>query len=142
MAISGVGQNYYQNNVATTKNTKNVSSTEKFALEKTSDTRELSEAEEMELFKKEFYQELSKITMHSTVSNAAVNVTEAAYKRMKDDPEYKQQVLNWIKHDLGASYGSRNASVMLTVGGTLEECRGDAWPVSADSEFGIRSQDS
>ena len=142
MAISGVGQNYYQNNVATTKNTKNVNSTEKFALEKTSGTQELSEAEEMELFKKEFYQELSKITMHSTVSNAAVNVTEAAFKRMKDDPEYKQQVLNWIKHDLGASYGSRNASVMLTVGGTLEECRGDAWPVSADSEFGIRSQDS
>ena len=142
MAISGVGQNYYQNNVATTKSTKNVNSTEKFALEKTSGTQELSEAEEMELFKKEFYQELSKITMHSTVSNAAVNVTEAAFKRMKDDPEYKQQVLNWIKHDLGASYGSRNASVMLTVGGTLEECRGDAWPVSADSEFGIRSQDS
>jgi hypothetical protein len=142
MSISGVGQNYYQNNVATTKSTKNVNSAEKFTLEKTNGTQELSEAEEMELFKKEFYQELSQITMHTTVSNAAVNVTEAAFKRMKDDPEYKQQVLNWIKHDLGASYGSRNASVMLTVGGTLEECRGDAWPVSADSEFGIRSQDS
>ena len=142
MAISGVGQSYYQNNVTTTKNTKNVNSTEKFSLEKTESTKELSEAEEMELFKKEFYQELSQITTHTTVSNAAVNVTEAAFKRMKDDPEYKEQVLNWIKHDLGASYGSRNASVMLTVGGTLEECRGDAWPVSADSEFGIRSKDS
>ena len=142
MAISGVGQSYYQNNVTTTKNTKNVNSTEKFSLEKTESTKELSEAEEMELFKKEFYQELSQITTHTTVSNAAVNVTEAAFKRMKDDPEYKEQVLDWIKHDLGASYGSRNASVMLTVGGTLEECRGDAWPVSADSEFGIRSQDS
>ena len=142
MSISGVGQNYYHNNVATTKSTKNVNSTEKFALEKTSDTQELSEAEEMELFKKEFYQELSQITTHTTVSNAAVNVTEAAFKRMKDDPEYKQQVLNWIKHDLGASYGSRNASVMLTVGGTLEECRGDAWPVGYDSEFDVRSQNS
>ena len=116
--------------------------TEKFALEKTESTKELSEAEEMEIFKKEFYEELSKITNHRTVSNAAVNVSEAAFKAMKDDPEYKQQVLNWIKHDLGASYGYRNASVMLTVGSTLEECRGDAWPVSADSEFGIRSQDS
>ena len=38
MSISGVGQNYYQNNVATTKSTKNVNSTEKFALEKTSGT--------------------------------------------------------------------------------------------------------
>ncbi len=142
MAISGIGQNYYQNNVETKRNTKNVNGTEKFALEKTGSTQELSEAEEMELFKKEFYQELSQITTHATVSNAAVNVTEAAFKRMKDDPEYKQQVLSWIKHDLGASYGSRNASVMLTVGETLEQCRGDAWPVSADSEFGIRSQDS
>ncbi|MFG6322296.1 MAG: hypothetical protein K1W41_12395 [Lachnospiraceae bacterium] len=142
MAISGVGQSYYQNNVETKKNTKNVNGTEKFALEKTDGTKELSEAEEMEIFKKEFYEELSKITNHRTVSNAAVNVSEAAFKAMKDDPEYKQQILSWIKHDLGASYGSRNASVMLTVGSTLEECRGDAWPVSADSEFGIRSQDS
>ena len=29
MSISGVGQSYYQNNVATTKSTKNVNSTEK-----------------------------------------------------------------------------------------------------------------
>ncbi|GFH94405.1 hypothetical protein IMSAGC003_00937 [Lachnospiraceae bacterium] len=54
MAISGVGQNYYQNNVETKRNTKNVNGTEKFALEKTGSTQELSEAEEMELFKKEF----------------------------------------------------------------------------------------
>lgn len=52
MAISGVGQSYYQNNVTTMKSTKNVNSTEEFALEKTSGTQELSEAEEMELFKR------------------------------------------------------------------------------------------
>ena len=63
MAISGIGQNYYQNNVETKKNTKNVNGTEKFPLEKTGSTQELSEAEEMELFKKEFYEDLSKITM-------------------------------------------------------------------------------
>ena len=34
MAISGVGQSYYQNNVTTMKSTKNVNSTEEFALEK------------------------------------------------------------------------------------------------------------
>ena len=31
MAISGVGQSYYQNNVTTMKSTKNVNSTEEFA---------------------------------------------------------------------------------------------------------------
>ena len=42
MAISGVGQSYYQNNVATTKSTKSVNSTGE-----TGNTKELSEAEEM-----------------------------------------------------------------------------------------------
>ena len=38
MAISGVGQSYYQNNVATTKSTKSVNSTGE-----TGNTKELSE---------------------------------------------------------------------------------------------------
>lgn len=53
MAISGVGQSYYQNNVATTKSTKSVNSTGE-----TGNTKELSEAEEMAIFKKEFYAEI------------------------------------------------------------------------------------
>ena len=57
MSISGVGQSYYQNNVATTRN---VNNTEKFALEKTESTLELSEAEEMAILKKEFMLKLIK----------------------------------------------------------------------------------
>ncbi len=34
MAISGIGQNYYQNNVETKRNNENADGTEKFALEK------------------------------------------------------------------------------------------------------------
>ena len=45
MAINELGLKFYQNNVAATKNTKNVNGTEKFALEKTGGTQELSEAE-------------------------------------------------------------------------------------------------
>ena len=142
MAISGVGQNYYQNNVATTKNTKSVNSTEKFALEKTSSTQELSEAEEMELFKKEFYEDLSKVTNHRTVSNAAVNISEAAFKAMKDDPQYREKVLSLIQRDWGDSYAPRNCSVLITVGATLNEYRADSWPVGYDSEFDMRSQNS
>ena len=142
MSISGVGQNYYQNNVATTKSTKNVKSTEKFALEKTSGTQELSEAEEMELFKKEFYEDLSKVTNHRTVSNAAVNISEAAFKAMKDDPQYREKVLSLIQRDWGDSYAPRNCSVLITVGATLNEYRADSWPVGYDSEFDVRSQNS
>ena len=142
MSISGVGQNYYQNNVATTKSTKNVNSAEKFTLEKTSGTQELSEAEEMELFKKEFYEGLSKITVHNSLSNVAVNVSEAAFKAMKDDPEYREKIFSLLQRDLGSSVAPRNCSAVLTVGATLSEYRGDSWPVGYDSEFHMRSQNS
>ena len=142
MAISGIGQNYYQNNVKTKRNTKNVNGTEKFALEKTGSTQELSEAEEMELFKKEFYEDLSKVTNHRTVSNAAVNISEAAFKAMKEDPQYREKVLSLIQRDWGDSYAPRNCSVLITVGATLNEYRADSWPVGYDSEFDVRSQNS
>ncbi|MCI8993002.1 MAG: hypothetical protein HFG80_09860 [Eubacterium sp.] len=142
MAISGVGQNFYQNNMETKRNTKNVNSTDKFALEKTGSTQELSEAEEMELFKKEFYEDLSKVTNHRTVSNAAVNISEAAFKAMKEDPQYREKVLSLIQRDWGDSYAPRNCSVLITVGATLSEYRADSWPVGYDSEFDMRSQNS
>lgn len=142
MAIGGIGLKFYQNNVSTAKSTKNVNSTEKFTLEKTSGTQELSEAEEMELFKKEFYEDLSKITNHRTVSNAAVNISETAFKAMKDDPQYREKVLSLIERDWGDSYAPRNCSVLITVGATLNEYRADSWPVGYDSEFDVRSQNS
>ena len=142
MNVNGVGQNYYQNNVEAKRNTKNVSGTEKFALEKTGSTQELSEAEEMELFKKEFYEDLSKVTNHRTVSNAAVNISEAAFKAMKEDPQYREKVLSLIQRDWGDSYAPRNCSVLITVGATLNEYRADSWPVRFDSEFDVRSQNS
>ena len=142
MAISGVGQNYYQNNMETRRNTKNVNSADKFALEKTGSTQGLSEAEEMEQFKKEFYEDLSKVTNHRTVSNAAVNISEAAFKAMKEDPQYREKVLSLIQRDWGDSYAPRNCSVLITVGATLNEYRADSWPVGYDSEFDVRSQNS
>ncbi len=142
MSISGVGQNYYQNNVASTKCSKSVNSAEKFALDKTSDTQELSEAEEMELFKKEFYEDLSKITVHKTLNNVAINISEAGFKAMKDDPEYREKILSLLKRDLESSVAPRNCSAVFTVGATIKEYRGDSWPVGYDSEFYARSQNS
>ena len=142
MAVSGVWQNYYQNNMETKRNTKNVNSADKFALEKTGSTQGLSEAEEMEQFKKEFYEDLSKVTNHRTVSNAAVNISEAAFKAMKEDPQYREKVLSLIQRDWGDSYAPRNCSVLITVGATLNEYRADSWPVGYDSEFDVRSQNS
>lgn len=102
----------------------------------------LSEVEEMQLFKKEFYEDLSKIICNPTVSNAAVNISDAAFQAMKDDPEYRAQVLSLLQRDLGASFAPRNCSIMITVGTNLDQYRADSWPVGNDSEFHSRSKDS
>ena len=102
----------------------------------------LSEAEEMQLFKKEFYEDLSKIVCNPTVSNAAVNISDAAFQAMKDDPEYRAQVLSLLQRDLGASFAPRNCSILITVGTDLNQYRADSWPVGNDSEFHLRSKDS
>lgn len=102
----------------------------------------LSEAEEMQLFKKEFYEDLSKIVCNPTVSNAAVNISDAAFQAMKDDPEYRSQVLSLLQRDLGASFAPRNCSILITVGTDLDQYRADSWPVGNDSEFHLRSKDS
>ena len=102
----------------------------------------LSEAEEMQLFKKEFYEDLSKIVCNPTVSNAAVNISDAAFQAMKDSPEYRAQVLSLLQRDLGASFAPRNCSILITVGTNLDQYRADSWPVGSDSEFHSRSKDS
>ncbi len=94
---------------------------------------------DMERFKREFYQDLAKITKNYTVANAAVNISEEAFSAMKDDPDYREKVLSLIRRDLGASYAPRQCSVLIRVGGSLEEYGGDSWPVGYDSEFYVRS---
>ena len=141
MAISGVGQSYYyQNNAATTKN---INNTEKFALEKTESTRELSEAEEMVIFKKEFYAEIDKIPKDRTKANVAINISEEAFKNMKADPKYREQMLSVIRRDMTGSVApAPDCSMVITVGATAKDYRADSWSVNNDSEFYARSQNS
>ena len=110
--------------------------------ESTQQKMELSEAEDMQLFKKEFYEDLSKIVCNPTVSNATINISDAAFQAMKDDPEYRAQVLSLLQRDLGASFAPRNCSILITVGTDLNQYRADSWPVGNDSEFHSRSKDS
>lgn len=140
MSISGVGQSYYQNNVATTRN---VNNTEKFALEKTESTRELSETEEMAIFKKEFYAEIDKIPKDRTKANVAINISEEAFKNMKADPKYREQMLSVIRRDMTGSVAPvPDCSMVITVGATAKDYRADSWSVNNDSEFYARSQNS
>ena len=96
MVISEVGQRYYQNNVATSKNTKNVNGTEKFALEKTENTNELSETEKMEAFKKEIWNEINSMPWGA---NTSIQITDGAFKKMMEDSEFKNKMIKIIRED-------------------------------------------
>ncbi|MGN0345886.1 MAG: hypothetical protein ACI4DU_01240 [Lachnospiraceae bacterium] len=96
MSIGGVGQNYYHNNVETKRNTKNVNGTEKFALEKTGSTQELSEAEELELFKKEIWNEINSMPWGA---NTSIQITDEAFRKMMEDGEFKNKMMKIVRED-------------------------------------------
>ena len=96
MAISGVGQSYYQNNVATTKSKRNVNSTGE-----TGNTQELSEAEKLEAFKKEMWNEINSIPRSNSIS-WSINITDEAFERMMNEPEFKDKMMSLIREDAAA----------------------------------------
>ena len=111
--------------------------------EEAGSTREMSEAEEMAAFKKEFYAELERIPKNRTIVNLAINISEEAFENMKADPEYRAKIMSALQRDLTSSFAPLKASLLLTVGATEKDYRGDSWSgPNNDSEFFARSQDS
>lgn len=130
MEISTLYENSYSAYAQSTKkNTSEAESSEK--------TSRMSEAEEMAAFKKEFYADLDKLVINKSVVNYAVNISEKAFENMKADPDYRAKILSLLQRDLGDYYGSgpRRACVLLTVGATSSDYRGDSWPICNDSGF-------
>ena len=139
MGINGISADDYPTGYVDKKKTAEMPN----GAEKTAYSRELSEAEEMAVFKKEFYADLEKLGVDRTIANVAINISEQAFQNMKDDPEYREKVLSVIKRDLSASVApAPDCSLLITVGATLKDYRADAWSVNNDSEFFARSQDS
>lgn len=62
---------------------------------------------EMFAFKLEIYRELAEIdSMNSSaVLSNSVHVTEDGFKRMKEDPAYRKEIMDWLRADARASYG-------------------------------------
>ena len=103
MAISGVGLKFYQNSVSTMKSARNVNSTEEI-----DNTQELSQAEKLEVFKKEMWKEINSLSWGSSVS---IQIADEAFEKMMNDSEFKNKMMNLIRED---SRGSHNMC-----GGTL-----------------------
>lgn len=130
MAISGVGQSYYQNNVVTTKSTKSVNSTEEtnsFAgkvIEKSSVSLEDMTLEE---YKKYFNEKMNSLYTHPSQRNRndVIDITDAAYKRMQKDPEYEKKILDALAKNKAVDFGGYIPEISyMHIGDTWEKCYG------------------
>ncbi len=100
--------------------TQMLQNTHLFAAGSAQQTADLSPEEEMEVFKKEIYWELAQINaMNSpSVLSNSVRITDDGFQRMKDDPEYRKEIMDWLRADARASYGlPGGVHVMTTITG-------------------------
>ncbi len=119
MSISGVGQNYYQNNAATAKSTKNINSTEKtdgFAGKVTDKSPVSPEDMTLEEYKEYFNEKMNSLYVHPSQRNMnwVIDITDAAYERMKTDSAYEQKVLNAFATNKAVNFGSYIPSFAYT----------------------------
>lgn len=96
MSISGVGFKFYQNDVAASKRAKSVNSTETFASEKTSGTQEFLDAEKLENFKKEIWNEINSMPWGT---NTSIQIADGAFRKMMEDSEFKNKMMKIIRED-------------------------------------------
>ena len=88
--------------------------------DKTAATKEVSEVDEMAAFKQEIYEELAEINGMGSfkVLSNSVHITEDGFKRMKEDPEYRKEIMDWLREDARVSHSLPfNAHVTTTING-------------------------
>lgn len=130
MAINGVGQNYYQNNMTATKGTKRVNNTEKtdnFAGKVTEKGAVSQEDMILEEYKKYFHEKMNSLYTHPSQKNMndVINITDAAYKRMQTDPEYEKKILDCIAKNKAVNFGGYIPEISyMHIDDTWEKCYG------------------
>lgn len=70
-------------------------------MDKTASAAPLTPEEEMAAFKQEIYDELAEINKmnSSAVLSNSVHITEDGFKRMKEDPAYRKEIMDWMRED-------------------------------------------
>lgn len=95
--------------------------------DKTAATKEVSEVDEMAAFKQEIYEELAEIDKmnSSAILSYSVHITEDGFKRMKEDPAYRKEIMDWLRADARASHGVPfGVHVTTTITGAGATCYG------------------
>ena len=130
MGISGIGQNYYHNNVATARNTKNVNSTGKndgFAGKVTEKNPVSPEDMTLEEYKAYFNEKMNSLYTHPSQRNRndIIDITDAAYKRMQTDPEYEKKILDALAKNKAVNFGNYIPQISyMHIDDTYEKCYG------------------
>lgn len=130
MSISGVGQNYYHNDVATMKSTKNVNCTEKtegFAGKVTEKSSVSPEDMTLEEYKEYFNEKMNSLYTHPSQRNMndVIDITDAAYKRMQTDPEYEKKILDALAQNKAVDFGGNIPVIAyMHIDDTWEKCYG------------------
>ena len=130
MGISGIGQNYYHNNVATARNTKNVNSTGKndgFAGKVTEKNPVSPKDMTFEEYKAYFNEKMNSLYTHPSQRNRndIIDITDAAYKRMQTDPEYEKKILDALAKNKAVNFGNYIPQISyMHIDDTYEKCYG------------------
>lgn len=100
---------------------------------------DLTKEQEMELFQQEFWAEVARIPKTSTIDHLAIRITDKGWERMKEEPEYREQMMNLIRRDTTGSFIHQVDSV-ITIGGSAQEYRASSWSSGSD-EFWDKAKD-
>ena len=79
--------------------------------EKIANIKALSEIEKLENFKKEIWNEIDSMPWGCDIS---IHITDDAFKRMMDDNEFKDRMLNIIREDASVS-GIKGGGTILNI---------------------------
>lgn len=100
---------------------------------------QLTKEQEMELFRREFWEEVAAIPKTPTIDHLAINITDKGWERMKEEPEYRKQMMDLIRRDTTGSFIHQVDSV-ITIGATDKEYRVSSWSSGSD-EFRNKVKD-
>lgn len=121
-------------NYQTTANGQSVKEEKQTGIRKSDSEQKLLEAAELAEFKRKFYDDLSKIVPYKTSRDTTLIISEAAFREMKKNPEYREKVLALIRRDWGNFCGPRKYKVLITVGADLKDYRASSWPATTVSQ--------
>lgn len=106
-----------------------------FAQVQQSAMQEAATDNRMQWIRHEIYQQLESMRTDRSVANCAVDISPEGFKVLEENPEYRRQIMDLIRKDLGSSYAPRQAKLHIRVGQSIDEYEVHSWSAGDDTEF-------